>query len=126
MSTDAPTIDSLRPFVPAKDLDASLRFYRQLGFAIDVVFPDGSGAILSAGRSSFILQQFYVPEHAGNFMMQLLVEDIDAWWRHIEAAELPKTFGVDPPTAPRLQPWGLVVSYVVDPSGVLWHIVPAH
>jgi hypothetical protein len=24
--------------------------------------------------------------------------------------------------APTLQPWGLVVAYVWDPSGVLWHI----
>jgi uncharacterized glyoxalase superfamily protein PhnB len=26
------------------------------------------------------------------------------------------------PAAPARQPWGLVVAYVVDPSGVLWHI----
>lgn len=26
------------------------------------------------------------------------------------------------PKPPELQPWGLRVSYVVDPSGILWHV----
>jgi uncharacterized glyoxalase superfamily protein PhnB len=29
---------------------------------------------------------------------------------------------VPAPKAPAMQPWGLRVAYVVDPSGVLWHV----
>jgi hypothetical protein len=35
--------------------------------------------------------------------------------------DLVKTFGVPSPRPPTLQPWGLRIAYVVDPSGVLWH-----
>jgi uncharacterized glyoxalase superfamily protein PhnB len=48
--------------------------------------------------------------------------DLDAWWEHIETLNLSQSFGVPPPKPPALQPWGLTVAYVVDPSGVLWHI----
>jgi uncharacterized glyoxalase superfamily protein PhnB len=33
--------------------------------------------------------------------------------------------GVIAPKPPQMQPWGIVVCYVVDPTGVLWHFVPA-
>jgi uncharacterized glyoxalase superfamily protein PhnB len=74
------------------------------------------------GPSSFLLQNYYQPEWATNFMMQLMVDDLDAWWRHIEALDLPAAFGVPAPRPPALQPWGLRIAYVVDPSGVLWHV----
>jgi len=55
-------------------------------------------------------------------MMQLMVDDLDAWWTHIEALDLPGKFNVQPPRAPTMQPWGLRIAYLWDPSGVLWHI----
>jgi uncharacterized glyoxalase superfamily protein PhnB len=55
-------------------------------------------------------------------MMQLMVDDLDAWWARIEALRLHREFGVSEPRPPKLQPWGLRVAYVVDPSGVLWHV----
>ena len=51
-----------------------------------------------------------------------MVDDADAWWKRIEEAGLkPKYPGITakPPT---MQPWGLRVLYLTDPSGVLWHI----
>jgi uncharacterized glyoxalase superfamily protein PhnB len=108
-----------RPFVPAKDFDLSKRFYETLGF---MKVLDGDVAIFNAGSGGFILQRYYQKEWAENFMMQLMVDDLDAWWVHISALDLPKLFGVSPPRAPAMQPWGLRIAYVVDPSGVLWHI----
>ena len=35
---------------------------------------------------------------------------------------LPGKFGVQPPKAPAMQPWGLRTMYVYDPAGVLWHV----
>jgi uncharacterized glyoxalase superfamily protein PhnB len=79
---------------------------------------------IQSGTESFkfLLQHFSAPGYAENYMMHMLVKDLDAWWKHIEALDLAANYGVRAPSAPKLQPWGLVVSYVVDPSGVLWHI----
>jgi uncharacterized glyoxalase superfamily protein PhnB len=108
-----------RPFMPAKDFELSKRFYEALGFE---KLLDSEVAIFNAGSGGFILQRYYQEEWAGNFMMQLMVDDLDSWWAHIESLDLAKQFGVPAPKPPALQPWGLRVAYVVDPSGVLWHI----
>jgi uncharacterized glyoxalase superfamily protein PhnB len=55
-------------------------------------------------------------------MMQLMVDDLEAWWAHIDALDLPSQFGVQPPKPPAVQPWGLRIAYVFDPCGVLWHV----
>lgn len=107
-----------RPFLPAKDFDLSKRFYETLGFEKIL---DGDVAIFRAGSGGFILQRHYQKDWAENFMMQLMVDDLDAWWKHIKALDLAARFGVPPPKAPAMQPWGLRIAYVVDPAGVLWH-----
>lgn len=108
-----------RPFLPAKDFELSKRFYEVLGFTKQF---DGEVAIFQIGTSSFILQNYFQKQWAENFMMQLMVDDLDAWWSRIVALDLPGQFGVPAPKAPAVQPWGLRVAYVIDPSGVLWHI----
>jgi len=79
-------------------------------------------AIFNAGSGGFILQRYFQKDWAENFMMQLMVDDLDAWWEHINALDLPSTFGVPAPKPPAVQPWGLHVADVIDPSGVLWHV----
>lgn len=106
-----------RPFLPAKDLELSKRFYIRLGF--EIVLDADDVAIFRMGTSSFLLARYGRAEH---FMMQLMVDDLDAWWARIEALRLEREFGVSEPRPPKLQPWGLRVAYVVDPSGVLWHV----
>lgn len=92
-----------RPFVPAKDFARSKAFYEALGFE---TLLDGEVAIFGIGASSFILQNYYQEEWANNFMVRLMVDDLDAWWRHIEALDLPGSFGVPAPRPPAVQPWG--------------------
>jgi uncharacterized glyoxalase superfamily protein PhnB len=111
--------ESIRPFLPAKDFETSKRFYETLGFTKVL---DGEVAIFRIGMSSFVLQRHYQREWAENFMMQLLVDDLDAWWAHVSALDLPAKFGVPAPKPPAMQPWGLRIAYVIDPSGVLWHV----
>ena len=118
MATPSGT-ESARAFVPAKDYAVSKAFYEALGFP---KLLDGEVAIFAVGQGAFILQNFYEERHAGNFVMQLMVDDLDAWWAHIEALDLPSSFDVRPPRVPALQPWGLRVGYLFDPAGVLWHI----
>jgi uncharacterized glyoxalase superfamily protein PhnB len=112
--------DSCRPFLPARDFVLSQRFYESLGFAQEL--DAGDVAIYRMGASSFLLQKHYQKQWAENFMMQLMVDDLDAWWSRIRSLELPMKFGVPDPKPPVLQPWGLRVAYLVDPSGVLWHV----
>jgi len=105
--------------MPARDFELSKRFYEAIGFEKVL---DGEVAIFNAGSGGFILQRFFQEDWAANFMMGLMVDDLDAWWAHIESLELAKNFDVPPPRPPAIQPWGLRIAYVVDPSGVLWHI----
>lgn len=109
-----------RPFLPTKDFDLSKRFYETLGFAKEL---DGEVAIFRIGSGSIILQRYYQKEWAENSMLQLLVDDLDAWWAHIQSLDLPAHFPVMKPKPPALQPWGLKVAYISDPAGVLWHVV---
>ena len=111
--------ERVRAFVPANDFARSKSFYEALGFTKVL---DGEVAIFNAGSGGFILQQCYQKEWAENSMLQLLVDDLDAWWAHIVALDLSATFAVQAPKAPALQPWGLRVAYVYDPCGVLWHV----
>ena len=109
----------VRPFLPTKDFEESKRFYEAMGFEKTL---DSEVAIFKAGSGGFILQRHFQEDWAGNFMMQLMVDDLDTWWSHIESLDLPNRFGVASPKPPAMQPWGLRIAYVVDPSGVLWHI----
>jgi hypothetical protein len=111
--------EAIRAFIPAKEFDSSKAFYEALGFK---KLLDGDVAIFGVGAGAFILQRYYKKEWAENCMMQMMVDNLDAWWEHIRALDLPKMFGVQPPKPPATQPWGLRVGYVWDPSGVLWHI----
>jgi catechol 2,3-dioxygenase-like lactoylglutathione lyase family enzyme len=111
--------ERVRPFLPTKDFEQSRRFYETLGFEKVL---DSEVAIFNAGSGGFILQRHYQKDWAENSMMQLMVDDLDVWWSHIDALALPDEFGVKPPRAPAMQPWGLRVAYLFDPSGVLWHV----
>jgi uncharacterized glyoxalase superfamily protein PhnB len=108
-----------RPFLPAKDFATSKAFYQALGFEMLL---DSEVAIFAVGTGSFILQNYYQQQWAENSMLQLVVDDLDAWWAHIESLDLPARFGVSAPRPPAMQPWGLRIAYLVDPSGVLWHV----
>lgn len=119
MNARAPGTEMARPFLPTKDFALSKRFYLALGFELLL---DSDVAIFRIGRGEFLLQARYVEDWAENAMMQLMVDDLDHWWRDIQSLDLPGQFGVAPPKAPAMQPWGLRVAYVVDPAGVLWHV----
>lgn len=109
--------EHMRPFIPCKDFDRAKRFYEALGFEKVL---DGDVAIFNAGSGGVILQpaDFQIE----NMMMHIMVDDLDAWWAHIEQLDLAAKFGVMAPRAPAPQPWGLRVAYIADPAGVLWHI----
>lgn len=116
--TNLTTVE-IKAFVPARDFGLSKQFYQELGF--ELAWSDDHLAYLRHGQSSFLLQNFYHKEHADNFMMHLLVEDVDAWWRQVQAKDIASkyTVKIEPPED---RPWGMRDFILVDPSGVLWRI----
>jgi catechol 2,3-dioxygenase-like lactoylglutathione lyase family enzyme len=62
-----PVID-LKAFVPTKDLAMSRQFYTDLGFKQN--WANDQIAEFQVGSFRFLLQPFYVQQHAENFMMQ--------------------------------------------------------
>jgi len=113
------TVVEIKAFVPARDFALSKQFYQDLGFTI--VWSSDDLAYVRHGDTSFLLQNFYVAEHAGNFMMHLLVEDVDAWWQHVQAQRLQSKYQIflEPPAD---RSWGLRDFPIGDPTGVLWRI----
>ena len=114
----------IKAFVPAEDFDLSKRFYEALGFTIP--WSDDTLAYVHHGNCSFLLQKFYVPEHAQNFQMHLLVENADDWHRNVEASGVMDRFSVRL-SPPDNRPWGLRDFTLIDPTGVLWrigHVIP--
>ena len=107
----------IKAFIPAKNFALSMEFYEALGFTRASVFEDI--AYFHSGESSFLLQDFFVQEHAANYQMHLLVENVDAW--HEKANAVAERFNVKV-GEPENQPWAMRDFTLFDPSGVLWRI----
>ena len=120
MSVPPDGVLDLKAFVPAKDLAVSTQFYLDLGFRLN--FSNEEIALLEIGSFRIFLQPFYVKGHAENFVMQLMVDDVDAWWAHIQAIGLQEKYPGILARAPAVQSWGARVLFLSDPARVLWHI----
>ncbi len=116
------TVTALRPFVPCDDFDLCQRFYADLGFTRG--HHDAQIAIFTCGAFSFLLQNYRWEDAGQNYVVQLLVTDVDAWWARIESSGLAARYGVRT-VPPKDEPWGAKgarVIHLIDPTGILWHI----
>ena len=120
MTSPAASTSYVQPFLPSKDFELSKAFYEAVGFRKRFEAPDICGYDHSSG--SFLLTPYYSPDLDGHLMMAWSVDDLEAWFTEVSAADLPGRFGVPPVKPPTLQPWGLVIAYMIDPSGILWHV----
>lgn len=109
----------LKAFVPAKDFERSREFYSAIGFVCP--WHDEGLAYFHCGDCSFLLQNFHVEECTENFMMHLLVENVDDWHAHLVKENIAARFAVRIDT-PADQPWKMRDFVMFDPSGVLWRI----
>lgn len=109
----------IKVFLPAKDFGQCKRFYQDVGFTLG--WSSETLAYLHAGKSGFLLQDSWTKEFAEHLMMHLLVPDVEAWWQHVAAQELPERYGVtvEPPAD---RDWGVRDFVLHDPSGVAWRI----
>ncbi len=110
---------AIKAFVPAFDFDESKAFYETLGFGMP--WSSEGLAHFRHGHCSFLLQAYYVREHAENFMMQMVVENVDDWHAHVRGSGVEARFGIKVGD-PSDQPWGMRDFTIFDPSGVLWRI----
>jgi catechol 2,3-dioxygenase-like lactoylglutathione lyase family enzyme len=115
----APSVESLKIFVPAKDFAVSKRFYQALGFRLD--WEEGDVSQFTIGGAHFLLQNHYDRAWAENFMMHIRVPDADAWAEHARSALPAAGFADTRIEGPRRESWGFRIAYVWDPSGVLLH-----
>jgi uncharacterized glyoxalase superfamily protein PhnB len=112
-------VTEIKAFVPARDFELSKQFYRDMGF---IMASEGGGiAYFRFGDASFLLQDFCAESQAENFMMHLLVEDVDAWWNHVNESGVVAKYG-SRIWGIELQPWRMRDFCITDPSGVLWRI----
>ena len=111
---------SLQPFVPSgKDYEASRRLFAELGF--EEMWENQGYAGFRNGDAQFILQRFDDEAFASNFMIKIVVKDLDAWWQAVAGKQLDQSypgFRMKPPTD---FPWGREVNFI-DLAGVCWHV----
>ena len=113
----------LKANLPARDFDLSRQFYKDLGFT--ECWRNGGlayfhyGPCGDHGKVAFLLQDYHVKEVAENLQMHMLVNDVDAWWKHLDAIELAQKYGV-PMSVLEDREWGMRDFTVHDPSGVVW------
>jgi len=112
-------VTEIKAFVPSKDFEVSKQFYQDLGFTM--ASEGGGVAYFHFEHVSFLLQDFCADSLAENFMMHILVEDVDAWWSHVSASGVASKYGVKV-TDIELQSWRMRDFCLFDPSGVLWRI----
>jgi len=105
----------IKAFVPARDFALSKCFYQDLGFTL--AWSDDDLAYFRHDDSSFLLQNFSKEEPPDNLMMHLLVEDVDAWWQHVQEQKIIEKYGVNA-EPPADRPWGMR-DFV---TSVLWRI----
>jgi catechol 2,3-dioxygenase-like lactoylglutathione lyase family enzyme len=117
-------VNDLRVFVPAKDFEESIRFYKALGFKMNWEHEEGL-AEMQIGKHRIWLQNYYVKEWADNFMISIEVEDAAEWWRHINDLIVQDKFDNIRVKPPKEEAWGSMITYCWDPSGVLIHFSQA-
>lgn len=113
----SPSINSFKPYVPAKDFDLSKRFYTALGFTMSEGW--GGTADFALNGFTFRLQDYYVKDWANNFMIVMGVDDVEAWHqlarKLADSGEYPGV-SVKPPERVD-DTWHVL--HVIDPTGVL-------
>lgn len=116
-----PRISDLRPFIPAKDFALCKRFYSSLGWETRDV-DKGLALVRLAEQQHFYLQDYYVREFAENTMLHATVDSAQAWYERVSGVLADDGFPAARVQPPQPQPYGALVVFVHDPSGVLLHL----
>jgi len=111
-------IGDLRVFVPAHDMELAAAFYVALGWELGFNSPNLK--LLQNNDHRFYLNDQFPKSYVEHFRMHITVEDAQACFDRVTALvaedERFSSVRVKPPEE---QPYGAIVTYVYDPSGVL-------
>ncbi len=110
---------SIRPFIGATDFETSRQFYRDLGFEETTLAP--GFIVFRIGELRFYLQDADVRDWIDNTQLFLEVEDVQSYYDHLCAMNLPTRYPGVRLEAIRYMAWGSEC-FLHDPSGILWHI----
>jgi hypothetical protein len=105
--------------VPAKDFAVSKAFYAALGCLVHDVSTDL--ALVELADRRFYLQNYYVKDWAENFVLYVVVEDALGWYEHVGNLIANNLFPGARVQPPKQEDYGALVTFVIDPSGVLLH-----
>ena len=116
-------MDHATPNLPARDFEATSRFYSTLGFAEG--WRDAGWMILT--RSDLTLEFFPDPDLdplSSSFSCCLRLDDLDAFYAVCVGAGLPvQCWGQPRLHPPKVEHSGMRIAYLVDPDGTLLRLV---
>ena len=116
-------MDHATPNLPARDFEATARFYAALGFVEG--WRDAGWMILR--RGGLTLEFFPFPDHdplTSSFGSCLRLDDLDGFYQACVAAGLPEqSHGQPRLSPPRLEASGMTIAYLIDPEGTLLRLV---
>ena len=114
------TISDFKPFVPSNDYRISKAFYKRIGFSIN--WDDGEVCEVDTGFGfRFLLLPRNHNNYAHSLMLHFMVDSAQAWYDHFVNIQLVERFTGAKVAKPKMEPWGLLITYVWDPAGVLLH-----
>lgn len=109
-----------KPFIPSNDYETSKSFYEHMGFTIN--WDDGEVCEID---TQFGYRFLLLPKNHNNYahslMLHFMVNSAQEWYDYFSANHLAEKFEGTKVAKPELMPWGLIVTHVWDPAGVLLH-----
>ena len=115
--------DRATPNLPSRDFEATLRFYGLLGF--EETWRDAGWMILRRGELQ--LEFFPYPgldPFSSSFGCCLRLDDLDGFYAGcLKAGLLERQEGIPRITAPKMQPFGLRMGFLLDLDGTLVSLI---
>ena len=113
-------INDFKPFVPSNDHEVSRAFYQHMGFKINWTEGDVCEVDTNFGYCFLLLDKNH-NNYAHSLMLHFMVNSAQEWYDHFTEIKLAEAFNCTKVAPPKLMPWGLLITYVWDPAGVLLH-----
>ena len=115
--------DRATPNLPSRDFDATLAFYRAIGF--EPTWRDAGWMILT--RNGLVLEFFLYPDldpATSSFSCCLRLAAVEPFFQVILDAGIPETTQGWPRVhRPKREEWGGLVGALIDPDGTLLRLV---
>lgn len=109
-----------KPFIPSNDYAVSKSFYEHMGFKVNWDSEEVCEIDTQFGYRFLLLPRNH-NNYAHSLMLHFMVNSAKEWYDFFLSKKLAETFDGTKVSEPELMPWGLIVTHVWDPAGVLLH-----